>query len=304
MRRIVVLLAIVLGMLATALPAWAVTGNYQEDTEHPFVGLVTFYDADGEYMHRCSGSLLTPTVFLTAGHCTTGGVDESGQVIPDPTTARVYFQQDAGANLDPKTGVDPVTGYPETCAEGTLGVTCATSDELYNYGFDEFAGFPDTRDVGLVILDQPIDLPEYGALAAPGTLDRLAARRGQQEVTFTVSGYGLSRTNPVFVESYRERLMAKTKLVNLRSALNGGFNLQLSANPGGGRGGTCFGDSGGPILYGGFGSNTIVGVNSFVLNGNCRGVAFAYRTDTRAVFDWIRGIVGEEEFAEIEIVRL
>ena len=304
MRRIVVLLAIVLGMLAPALPAWAVTGNYQEDNEHPFVGLVTFYDADGEYMHRCSGSLLTPTVFLTAGHCTTGGVDESGEVIPDPTTARVYFQQDAGANYDPETEVDPVTGYPEYCAEGTLGETCATSDELYNYGFDEFAGFPNTRDVGLVILDQPIELSEYGALAAPGTLDRLATRRGQQEVTFTISGYGLSRINPVVVESYRERLMAKTKLVNLRSALNGGFNLQLSANPGGGRGGTCFGDSGGPIFYGGFESNTIVGVNSFVLNGNCRGVAYAYRTDTRAVFAWIRGIVGEEEFAQIEIVRL
>jgi hypothetical protein len=304
MRRIVVLLAMVLGMLATALPAWAVTGNYQKDFEHPFVGLVTFYDEGGEYMHRCSGSLLTPTVFLTAGHCTTGGVDESGEVIPDPTAARVYFQQDAGANLDPETGVDPVTGYPETCAEGTLGVTCATSDELYNYGFDEFAGFPNTRDVGLVILDQPIDLPEYGVLAAPGTLDRLAARRGQQEVTFTISGYGLSRTNPVFVESYRERLMAKTKLVNLRSALNGGFNLQLSANPGGGRGGTCFGDSGGPILYGGFQSNTIVGVNSFVLNGNCRGVAFAYRTDTEAVIEWILATVPESEADDIRIVEL
>ena len=293
MRRLVVLLAIVLGMLATALPAWAVTGNYVEDNQHPFVGLVTFYDAEGEFSHRCSGSLLTPTVFLTAGHCTDGA-----------TTARVYFQQDAGANYDPETEVDPVTGYPETCAQGTLGVTCATSDELYNYGFDEFAGFPNTRDVGLVILDQPIELSEYGALAAPGSLDRLATRRGQQEVTFTISGYGLSRVNPVVVESYRERLMAKTKLVNLRSALNGGFNLQLSANPGGGRGGTCFGDSGGPVFYGGFESNTIVGVNSFVLNGNCRGVAFAYRTDTRAVFAWIRGIVGEEEFAEIEIVRL
>ena len=293
MRRLVVLLAVVLGMLATALPAGAITGNYVEDNEHPFVGLVTFYDANGEYSHRCSGSLLTPTVFLTAGHCTDGA-----------TTARVYFQQDAGANFDPETEIDPVTGYPEYCAEGTLGVTCAESDELYNYGFDEFAGFPNTKDVGLVILDQPIELPEYGALATPGSLDRLATQRGQQEVTFTISGYGLSRTNPVFVESYRERLMAKAKLVNLRSALAGGYNLQLSANPGGGRGGTCFGDSGGPVFYGGFSSNTIVGVNSFVLNGNCRGVAFAYRTDTRAVFNWIREIVGEEEFAKIEIVRL
>jgi hypothetical protein len=293
MRRLVILLAVVLGMLATALPAGAITGNYVEDTQHPFVGLVTFYDETGEYSHRCSGSLLTPTVFLTAGHCTDGA-----------TTARVYFQQDAGANYDPETEVDPVSGYPETCAEGTLGVTCATSDELYNYGFDEFAGFPNTRDAGLVILDQPIALPEYGALAKPGSLDKLATRRGQQEVTFMISGYGLSKTNPVFVESYRERLMAKTKLVNLRSALTGGFNLQLSANPGGGRGGTCFGDSGGPVFYGGFQSNTIVGVTSFGLNQNCRGVDFAYRTDTAAVFEWIRETVGEEEFAKIETVKI
>ena len=271
----------------------AVTDGEPDGTRHPNVGLMIALDANGAPMWRCSGTLVSPRHYLTAGHCTDGA-----------TTARVYFQQDAGANYDPETEVDPVTGYPEYCAEGTLGQTCATSDELYNYGFDEFAGFPNTRDVGLVILDQPIELSEYGALAAPGSLDRLATRRGQQEVTFTISGYGLSRINPVVVESYRERLMAKTKLVNLRSALNGGFNLQLSANPGGGRGGTCFGDSGGPVFYGGFESNIIVGVTSFGLNGNCRGVDFAYRTDTRAVFAWIRGIVGEEEFAQIEIVRL
>ena len=70
MRRLVVLLAMVLGMLAIALPAEAITGNYVEDNQHPFVGLVAFYDEEGEFIHRCSGSLLTPTVFLTAGHCT------------------------------------------------------------------------------------------------------------------------------------------------------------------------------------------------------------------------------------------
>jgi hypothetical protein len=306
MRKLVVLLAIVVGMLATtALPAGAITGNYQEDFKHPFVGLVVFYDENGEFMHRCSGSLLTPIVFLTAGHCTSGGTDEAGEPIPDPTTARVYFQQDAGANYDPETELDPVSGYPEYCAEGTLGDTCATSDELYNYGFvDLYQGFPNTRDVGLVILDQPITMPEYGKLAAAGSLDRLATRRGQQELTFTISGYGLSLTNPTRDVSFRERLMAKTKLVNLRSALTRGFNLQLSANPGGGRGGTCFGDSGGPVFYGGSDSNTIVGVTSFGLNLNCRGVDFAYRTDTRAVINWILATVPESEVGEIDIVRI
>jgi hypothetical protein len=285
--------ALMLVLTATTTPATAITGNYVEDYQHPFVGLVVFYDADGEFTHRCSGSLLTSTVFLTAGHCTdatTGAV-----------SARIYFQQDAGANYDPATELDPVSGYPDTCAAGTLGTLCATSDELYNYGFAEFEGFPNTRDVGLIILDQPIELPEYGQLAAAGTLDRLATRRGQQELTFTASGYGLTKSSPVAVTSFRERLMAQSRLTNLRSNLTDGFNLQTNGN-GKGRGGTCSGDSGGPVFYGGFSSNLIVAVTSFGLTSYCRGVDFAYRTDTAAVLAWIKGIVGPEEWADIQVV--
>jgi hypothetical protein len=214
----------------TAPPAAAITGDYVEDAGHPFVGLVAFYDEEGEFLQRCSGSLLTSTVFLTAGHCTDAA---TGAV-----SARVYFQQDAGAHYDPATELDPVSGYPETCAAGTLGTLCATSDELYNYGFSQSGGLPDTRDVGLVILDQEIAMPEYGALAAAGTLDGLATSRGQQELTFTASGYGLTEVNPVKVTSFRERLMAQAQLTNLRSNLTDGFNLQTNGN-GTGRGGTC-----------------------------------------------------------------
>lgn len=293
MRKLLVLLALVLGMLATtALPAGAITGNYVEDFEHPFVGLVVFYDENGEFSHRCSGSLLTPTVFLTAGHCTDGA-----------TTARVYFQQDAGANYNPDTQLDPVSGYPEYCAKGTLGKTCATSDELYNYGFDDFAGFPDTHDVGLVILDQPIKLSEYGVLAEAGSLDALAAQLGKKEVIFTSSGYGLSESNPVHVTSFRERLMAESRLTNLGNALTDGYNLQTNGN-GSDRGGTCSGDSGGPVFYGGFESNTIVAVTSFGLNEYCKGVDFSYRTDTQAVIDWILATVPEREADKIQFVTL
>lgn len=297
MRKLLTLVCALAAILAiSAAPASAVTGNFEEDFEHPYVGLVVFYDAEGEFLWRCSGSLLTLTVFLTAGHCT----DQDAEV--SPVSARVYFQQDAGANYDPATEVDPISGYPETCAAGTLGVTCATSDELYDYGFDDFAGFPNTGDVGLLILDQPITLSEYGSLAAPGTLDSLATERGRQDVTFTVAGYGVSKTNPVFTESYRSRLMAETKLVNLNSANAGGFNIQLSSAPAQGRGGSCFGDSGGPVFLGGFESDLIVGVNSFVLNGNCRGVGFGYRVDSAEVQAWIESLIGEDEFAKIEIV--
>lgn len=294
MRKTLVLLAgLLMATAVTAPPAAAITGNYVEDFEHPFVGLVALYDEEGMFVQRCSGSLLTPTVFLTAGHCT----DASTGAL----TARVYFQQDAGANYDAATGVDPVSGYPETCAAGTLGTLCATSDELYNYGFSLSGGLPNTRDVGLVILDQEIAMPEYGALGAAGTLDLLATRRGQQELTFTASGYGLTESSPVKVTSFRERLMAQAQLTNLRSHLTDGFNLQTNGN-GAGHGGTCSGDSGGPVFYGGFESNLIVGVTSFGLNAYCRGVDFAYRTDQQAVLDWIRATVGESTWADITIV--
>ncbi|MBN8511031.1 MAG: trypsin-like serine protease [Burkholderiales bacterium] len=278
LRAAAVVLAVAAGSTA---PALAITGNWQVDNAHPFVGLVVFYDSAGNFSHRCTGSLISPTKLLTAGHCTAG-----------TASARVYFQQDAGANFDPATGVDPVSGYPETCAPGTLGTLCATASRVYD---DDFVGLtiPNTRDVGVVMLDQAILMPEYGQLPLPGTLDALDTARGTQGTEFTISGYGLTlrvQANSALSNiSFRSRLMAKSTLVNLGSALNGGYNLQTQGN-GSGRGGTCSGDSGGPIFLGGPGSNLIVAVTSFGLNSLCRGTDFNYRVDRQEVLDWINTI--------------
>jgi len=302
LRKLLVFMVALVGTLSIAVaPGGAITGDFVEDNDHPFVGLVVFYDANGEFLWRCTGSLLTPTVLLTAGHC----ADTEGGAV----TARVYFQQDAGVNYDPVTEVDPVTGYPEYCADDTLGVTCATSDQLYNFDFTGSLTLPNTHDAGLVILDQPISLSEYGVLAEAGSLDQLATRRGLQDLTFTVSGYGLTFKNQEHNGkpnvSFRERLMALSRLVNLNSAINAGFNLQTNGN-GKGQGGTCNGDSGGPVFYGGYTSNTIVAVTSFGLNALCRGNDYAFRTDQQAVIDWILATVEESgtayddiQFAEI-----
>jgi secreted trypsin-like serine protease len=169
-----------------------------------------------------------------------------------------------------------------------LGTLCATSDELYNFGFP--AGFPDRKDLALVILDQPISLPEYGQLPTAGLLDDLATARGQKNTVFTVSGYGLSLSTEEHSVipnlSFRVRLMAKSTLVNLTSSLNDGYHLQTQGN-GNGRGGTCSGDSGGPVFLGGPDSNLIVAITSFGLNELCRGTDFAYRVDRTEVLDWI-----------------
>jgi hypothetical protein len=269
---------------AATTPAAAITNSWIDDTEHPYVGLVVFYDANGEFIWRCSGSLISPTKFVTAGHCT--------DTAEGAASARVYFQQDAGAHYDPATQLDPVSGYPEFCAPGTLGTLCATSTQgkIYNYGFANFAGFPDTHDAGVVILDQAIPMPEYGQLPLAGMLDGLGTARGNKHTVFTVSGYGLTLSTQAHSAvpniSFRSRLMARSTLVNLNSGQNDGFNLQTQGN-GDSRGGTCSGDSGGPVFLGGFSSNLIVAVTSFGLNAICRGTDFGYRIDRQEVLDWI-----------------
>src|SRR6266705_3104004 len=269
-------------LAAIATPVFAITGNWVDDNEHPFVGLVVFYDASGAFIWRCSGSLISPTKFVTAGHC--------ADTAEGAASARVYFQQDAGVHFDPATQHDPVTGYPDTCANGTLGVMCATSSRIYNYGFANFAGFPNIHDVGLVILDQALAMPRYGKLPTAGLLDGLGTARGTQGTVFTVSGYGLSLRvqdhSALSNISFRERLMVQSTLVNLNSALTDGYNLQTQGN-GDGRGGTCSADSGGPVFLGASSSNLIVAVTSFGLNALCRGTDFGYRLDHLDVLNWI-----------------
>ncbi len=253
----------------------AITNNYQADSTHDFVGLMVALDDQGEFLWRCSGSLIDETTFLTAGHC----------VDAPAVAARVYFQQHAGAAYNPLTQSDPNTGYPDSCSPDPT--MCRHASLVANYGFDDFASFPDTHDAGVVILDTGFVPPSghFGSLAAVGTLNPLFNARGLQDTRFLASGYGLSYSSPVGVVSFRSRLMGYGKLTNTVSANNGGFNLQTNGN-GIGNGGTCSGDSGGPIFYPAT-SNSIVAVTSFGLNSYCRGVDFSYRVDRQAVQTWI-----------------
>lgn len=82
-----------LAMLLTLIiptPAGAITGNFTKDFTHNYVGLVAFYDASGEFLQRCSGALLSPTIFLTAGHCPNGA-----------TSARIWFSPGCRQSVQP-----------------------------------------------------------------------------------------------------------------------------------------------------------------------------------------------------------
>jgi hypothetical protein len=271
--KLLLLLAIAASAVAvTVTPARAVTGNFTPDYEHNYVVLIAFYDENGDFLWRCSGSLLNEWTVLTAGHCTD---TKSGAV-----SAIVWASQEGGKLYDPATDTeDPNTGYPDECLDSPE-FPCSTSHTLLEYGYIGAVYLQgNNKDVGMLILDEPIVVDEYASLAAVGTVDTLPVG-----TPITYSGYGVSGEKPAVV-SFRERLMASGFIVSTHNANTAGFNIQLSTNPGNGGGGACFGDSGGPILYDG--TDVILGVNSFVVNGQCAGVGFAYRIDQADVFQWI-----------------
>ena len=298
-RRLIALVSALALLVSAAAPAGAITNDYRPDDEHPFVGLVAFYNADWEFQQRCSGSLVTPTVMIMAGHCVDNG---EGGVFAH---ARAWFLQDVGSTFNGT--IDPRTGYADSCS-GTLGnglgIWCADSDEMYNYGN---AGFPDTHDFGIVILDQPIATGEYATLAVDGALDTLFSAKGVQDRTVRVSGYGISAVlkHPITGAikaslSFRVRLQGDAEVINVVNSWTDGYNVGTQGN-GSDRAGTCSGDSGGPVFWPAD-SNRIVGVTSFGRrNSGCKGVDFAYRTDRTAVLEWIEDVVGPDLWSEINV---
>jgi hypothetical protein len=254
MKRITLLLATTMGLVVLlAGVALAITHGQPDGNRHPYVGIVVLYDQAGSPLGGCSGTLLSPTVFLTAGHCTVGAA-----------SAKVSF--------DPKITSDPpptvVTGTPHTHPDYTP----------YSLGTDR-------RDVGVVVLDQPVGLGTYGVLPELGFLDKLATQRGKQVQTFTVVGYGVQEVRPTPQEDL-ERYMGTVSLIDLKSVISDGYQLQYTSNPGlRSPGGTCFGDSGGPTLSAD--TNVVVGINSRVRNSNCKGTALSYRTDIANTQDFV-----------------
>jgi V8-like Glu-specific endopeptidase len=135
MRRTLIAAA-VLAALATATPAAAITGGQPDGNRHPNVGgLVspTQY-SDGTWIY-CSGTLIAPTIFLTAAHCGEDG--------------------------------EQVTVTFDTAYEA--------GDKVYSGTFQADPAYPgstsDYHDIAVVVLDKavkgiaPAELPEAGSLS-------------------------------------------------------------------------------------------------------------------------------------------
>jgi V8-like Glu-specific endopeptidase len=262
MKKIVVSAILVLVLaLSTVGIAGAITDGELDGDGHPYVGLMVAQDAAGNPLWRCSGTLLSSTVFLTAGHCT------------EYPAAHVEIWFDA----DVESGI-PANGYPFT---GEVGGTPYTHPDYNPNAFFY-------RDVGVVVLDVPYVLSEYGALPVLNQLDALKTKRGQQDVTFTAVGYGLQMSFPDAASwkenNERVRYVAHPKLNQINvPGFTGDFSLLLSNNAH--TGGTCFGDSGGPNFLGD--SNVVAGVTSFGVNGNCAGTGGVFRMDRSWSLDWV-----------------
>ena len=184
MRKLIGLLALAAGVFAmSALPAGAITGGSVEDTEHPFVGLVAFYDDQGQYRTAARARCSRPP--CSRPRATAPRIFSGRRRRPASTSSRTRGQ------LRPADRDRSLYGLPAGLRSGHAGCDVRDLGRAPRLRLRHFRApwreFPDIRDVGLVVLDQPINLSEYGELAADQTLDDLDTRRGQKQTTFTLT---------------------------------------------------------------------------------------------------------------------
>ena len=267
MRKFVLAGLASIGLLAS-VPAAAITFGTPDGNKHPHVGTLLFKTASGYY--SCTGTLLSPTVMLTAGHCT----EEAG--VPNLKTwvsfaPQINVRTGCGTAKDVEKCIDQWFDKP---SNGWIKAT-ATPHPAY----DDFAQWPATFDIGVLELATAVNLPVYGTLPPLGFLETVKAKSD----SFTVVGYGQQGEIKPFFSNIWERYAGTVKLVELNSTYNGGMSAKFSNNAGTG-GGTCFGDSGGPVFYGN--TNIVVSVVSWGLTP-CIGVSYEFRTDIPLAQDFL-----------------
>jgi V8-like Glu-specific endopeptidase len=272
MKRIALILVAILGLtFGTVSSAGAITDGQLDGNGHPAVVMLVM-DVNGEPAYRCSGTLLTPTILLTAGHCAGAPGEFTGM--------RVFYASDVQADI-------PDNNYPYGKAGYSIEATAWAAHPLY-----PTASFV-LHDVGVVKLASAVPgVTVFGELPTVNQFDAYKTKRGLNRMTFTSVGYGLQASFPDAAAwkdaASRTRYVAYPRLIQINvPGVTGDFSMLLSNNAN--TGGTCFGDSGGPNFLGD--SMVVAGITSFGINGNCAGTGGVFRTDRQNVLDFINGFM-------------
>jgi hypothetical protein len=267
MRRTVALVLAALAVsLGTVGTAWAITGGELDGDAHPNVAMIVFYQPDGRF--RCSATLVSPTVLVTAAHCTDGVLGKT--IVTFDSVAPATSPRAADDTCD---GISEV-GYAAPVAGWFTGTPHA------HPLWDGELQLNDLHDAGVVVLDEPYDGATPATLPPRNYLDGLAnGKGGLNKETFTLVGYGVFFEKPAdgpqkpISISDRTRRFVDAVGQNVTSQ-----TLKLAENEKDSRagGGSCFGDSGGPVFHNGL----LVADTSFGASQFCRSFGGYYRLDT------------------------
>ena len=253
-RRAAVGISVAAAALVSAAPAGAIVGG-SPDTTHRSVGLVRFTTADGRF--RCSGTLVSQRVVLTAGHCTEGPATDvyvsfDDALQPDPMAAGISRKLKAARAAHYITGV----AHPDPNWDGKLS-------------------FAQQHDQGVVVLDAPASTkwPSIRPAELPpvGLLD--ANQGALKNETFTLVGYGVDIGADKAQIVNQERRSTTSYLKAVQSEV---VTFQISSNDSKAGGGSCFGDSGGGVFLGSY----VLGDASYVNSLTCNATGSYQRDDT------------------------
>lgn len=275
LRRVVATAALALGLVAAAgtAPAQAITGGTPDGNGHPNVGMIAFYEDGGRY--RCTATLVTPTVLLTAAHCTAG------------TTGKTIVTFDSVVAEQPPSplpkAADPAKGYTDADVQGT---TYRAGTAYAHPSYSNFTDLATWNDVGVVVLDQPVTGITPAKIAPVGYLEQFR-QPALNSTLFTIVGYGTEVRKP---DSGPQKPTPQSYPLIRRVADAPGQKLtpqilQVNGNIHDTRGtrGSCFGDSGGPT----FKNGVVVTVTSYGYTDNCRYLDGLQRVDIAGVQSWL-----------------
>lgn len=301
MRKLAVsLVALLVAAFVAATPAGAITYGEPDAGEHPYVGFMIFFSPGDPGWFSCSGTLLDADTFLTAGHCTSG-IGTDGEQVLDPDGDPVLSGgTDVWVTFD---DTEVLAGWPARAdyptEEALYDARSAWLDANPDYtqgtayphpSYDDFSGFPVNYDVGVVELDEPQAMSRYGVLAPLGTAEALASGKGKggpNNALVENVGYGIQSVQPKPMD-VETRYKSTSRIVEVNGKASRSGNLHTLNNPSavGGTGGTCFGDSGGPVLVNN--TNQVIAVVSYGFSATCHGADYSWRVDTRNSYQFIQ----------------